>query len=159
MSEQRDDLDELPYLTPYKLRTTGGVLMHRLCNDMKCGLESIKSEQERANVQTAQLMGEGEVNDKRVKTLEEKVSRLESKLNRIQAFGLAVIVITVLFWIQANWTSLAMALAASLRLLGSSKNLSCQCSHAPVRRLGSLSKNALSSCSRSSKNEMLGICS
>ena len=125
MSEQRDDLDELPYLTPYKLRTTGGVLMHRLCNDMKCGLESIKSEQERANVQTAQLMGEGEVNDKRVKTLEEKVSRLESKLNRSRSFGLAVTLIAVvLFVVQADVTTLTMALmslcrklAAALRLL------------------------------------------
>jgi hypothetical protein len=92
---------------------------------MKCGLESIKSEQERANVQTAQLMGEGEVNDKRVKTLEEKVSRLESKLNRSRSFGLAVTLIAVvLFVVQADVTTLTMALmslcrklAAALRLL------------------------------------------
>ena len=114
-------------------------------NDTKVEFESNKAE--------LMLLAE------EIKRSNDNLSRLESKLNRIQAFGLAVIVITVLFWIQANWTSLAMALAASLRLLGSSKNLSCQCSHAPVRRLGSLSKNALSSCSRSSKNEMLGICS
>lgn len=107
ISERFNGSDEdncLPCLTPY-----------RLINDMKVmkvKLETVKAEQERTNVQTAQLMGEVKVNDERLKTLEEKENasrlelRLESKLNR-QAFGLAVTFIAVaVVLIQANWTSL-----------------------------------------------------
>ena len=80
-------------------------MKNRFLNDMKVELETIKAKQERTNVQTAQLMGEVKVNDEMLNTMEEMVSRLESKLNR-QAFGLAVTFIAVLFLIQANWTSL-----------------------------------------------------
>ena len=42
-----------------------------------------------------------------IKQSNDSVSRLESKLNCSLAFGLAAIIIAVLFLIQANWTSLA----------------------------------------------------
>jgi hypothetical protein len=48
-------------------------------------------------------------------------SRLESKLNLCLAFGLAVIVIAVLFLIQANWTSLACGIGDLVSKAGRSK--------------------------------------
>jgi hypothetical protein len=69
-------------------------------NDTKVEFESNKAE--------LMLLAE------EIKRSNDNLSRLESKLNRIQAFGYAVIVITVLFWIQANWTSLACGAGRSI---------------------------------------------